>query len=115
MHELPVTESILKVALETARGAGARRITAIHLVIGDLASIVDDSVQFYFDFLSQDTPAAGAQLCFRREAASGTCLACGHQFDVQPPIIPACPACGSPRLQVTGGRQFFVDSIEVEN
>jgi hydrogenase nickel incorporation protein HypA/HybF len=115
MHELPVTEGMLQVALEAAEEAGAQRITAINLVIGDLTSIVDDSVQFYFDLLSQETIAMGAQLHFRREPATGTCLECGHRFDVQPPLIPLCPACESPRLQVTGGREFYVESIEVEN
>ena len=62
MHELAVTEEILRVALEHAERAQATRITDIHLVIGTLSTVVDDSVQFYFDFLSPETIAAGAKL-----------------------------------------------------
>ena len=90
------------------------RITDITLVIGDLTSIVDDSVQFYFDLLSQDTLAAGARLHFRRQSANATCWECGHQFAVTPPLAIACERCGSPRLQVSGGREFHVESIEIE-
>ena len=55
MHELPVTQSILDIAVNQAKAVNAARITDVHLVIGQLASIVDDSVQFYWDFVSQGT------------------------------------------------------------
>lgn len=115
MHELAVTENILHVALDAARQHGARRITAIHLVIGELSSVVDDSVQFYFDFLSQATLAENAVLHFRRVPTTVHCLDCAHQFDARAPLEPQCPQCGSARVRVRGGRDFFIESIEVED
>lgn len=115
MHELPATQGMLDVALEAARDTGADRITEIHLVVGELTSIVDDSVQFYFDILSKNTRAAGAVLVFHREPARMTCGACGHEEDVVPPLSPSCPVCDSLRLEVTGGQAFRVESIEVDD
>jgi hydrogenase nickel incorporation protein HypA/HybF len=114
MHELPATQGMLDVALEAARNAGASRISAIDVVIGDLTSIVDDSVQFYFDVLSRDTAAAGARLRVRREPAQAACAACGSSYGVSPPLDPVCRSCGQLTLAVTGGRAFHIESIEVD-
>lgn len=122
MHELPATRGMLEVALESASDAARRarrdpgdlRIREIHLVVGELTSIVDDSVQFYFDILARGTAAEGAELVFRREPARLRCLSCGHREEVVPPLAPACPTCGSLRLEVTGGQAFRVQSLEVD-
>jgi hydrogenase nickel incorporation protein HypA/HybF len=112
MHELSITEGILSIALGAA---GGRRITAVNLVIGDLSSFVDDSVQFYFDILSKGTPAESAVLNFQRLPATATCSACGLVFGVQAPLVPECPQCGSVHLAITGGRELRVESIEVDD
>ncbi len=114
MHELAVTQRILEIALEHAARAQAKRIVAIHLIIGDLSSIVDDSVQFYFDFLSSDTIAKGAQLIFTRLPARYRCRACGHEFSPEHGFEWQCPACGQMGVEILQGQEFCVDSIEVE-
>jgi hydrogenase nickel incorporation protein HypA/HybF len=114
MHELAVTESILGIVSKHAAGAGARRVTAVHLTIGELTGFVDDSIQFYFDFLSKDTLAEGAKLTFRRVPARARCHQCSQEFEPGPGSLWTCPACGAIGGDVVGGREFFVDSIEVE-
>jgi hydrogenase nickel incorporation protein HypA/HybF len=115
MHELAAVTALLQVALDTAIEAGARRVLAVDIVVGDLTSMVDDSVQFYFDLLSRDTAAAGAVLRFRREPAIAACRDCGGREPVRPPLSPMCAHCGSHAVEVTGGRQFHVESVEVSD
>ena len=62
MHELGVTQSLLDLAVRHAQQAGAARVTQLNVVIGQMANIVDDSVQFYWEIIAQDTIAAGAVL-----------------------------------------------------
>jgi len=113
MHELSVTESILSIALQSAKSNQASKVTAINLVIGPLASIVDDSVQFYWDMISDQTICKGAVLNFARPPAEIHCQNCGADFEITRELIP-CPACQSLNLTVLSGKDFFVDSIEIE-
>ena len=113
MHELGVTQSILKIALRHAEQAGAARITEVNLVIGELASIVDDSVQFYWDMISEGTIAHGAVLTFTRIPAALRCQECGHEFPLNHHDY-ACPSCGSRKVIVVGGEEFYMESIDVD-
>jgi hydrogenase nickel incorporation protein HypA/HybF len=111
MHELSVTQSILEIALRHGQQAGAHRITDLYLVIGELSSIVDDSVQFYWDFISKDSMAEGARLHFRRIPAELGCRECDTHFSPSEDL--ACPECGSTRIQVVTGDEFYLESMEV--
>ena len=113
MHELSVTQSVLDIALEKAGEAQASRIMRINLVAGELSSIVDDCVQFYFDFLSDDTIASGATLSFTRVPMQVRCRNCGHSFSPDKASW-NCPQCGKWDAEVMAGQEFYVDSIEVE-
>ncbi|HIE38842.1 MAG TPA: hydrogenase maturation nickel metallochaperone HypA [Anaerolineae bacterium] len=113
MHELPVTQSLLEIALRHAEEAGARRIVQLNVVIGELASIVDDSVQFYWDIISRGTIAEGAQLHFERMPGLLRCVACGHTFPLNGRDYD-CPACGGSQVLPVGGDEFRLESIEVE-
>ncbi len=113
MHELSITEDVLRIATEHAEKAQAARITRINLVVGDLSSIVDDSVQFYFDFLSRGTIAAGARLHFERVAPRLRCRQCAAEFPMRD-MDWTCPQCAAVGGDVVAGREFYLESIEVE-
>jgi hydrogenase nickel incorporation protein HypA/HybF len=110
MHELSVTQSILDIAV---RNAGSRKVKQINLVIGQFSSIVDDSVQFYWDFVSKGTVAEGARLHFERIPGEMTCQQCGHRFRPTDETFD-CPSCSGPFVKITKGEEFQVESIDVE-
>ena len=122
MHEMPLTQSLLNLALKSA---GGQRITDIYLEVGQMSVVVPESVEVFFDYLSQDTLAEGAKLHFDIKPIEMTCLDCGELQDLsewlseRPHIIMqkafarAC-TCGSKNLRVTGGVKFGLVSIDVE-
>lgn len=113
MHELPATQSILEIALRHADKAGASRVTDIHLVIGELATLIDDSIQFYWDMIAENTVAAGATLHFKRVPAELQCMVCREKYRPDGKEI-MCPNCGSVGAKIVAGEEFFVEAIDVE-
>ena len=112
MHELSITENMLAVALAKGKEAGASRISRINLVIGELTGVASDCVSFYFDFVAKDTIAHQATLSFENRPTSLRCRSCGRVFP--PDGTWACPGCGAEQVEIVGGRELYVDSIEVD-
>lgn len=113
MHELPITQSILEITLRHAEQANAQHVAAINIVVGQLSSVIDDSVQFYWDMISEGTIAQGAILHFQRNPVILQCLACKNEY------IPSdedftCPNCHGESIKIISGEEFYLDSIEVE-
>ena len=113
MHELSVTESILNAAISHAQKADAKKVTDLYLVIGALSSIVDDSVQFYWEMISQDTLCEGSQLHFERLTARVRCQDCQTEYELDQELLP-CPQCNSMNIKILSGDEFRLESIEIQ-
>jgi len=113
LHEFSITQSILSIALEKANTVKASRVSQINLVIGELSGIVDECVEFYFDFLSKDTIAAQASLSFHHPPTRLRCRNCAAVFSPNN-LNWVCPNCHGPKIEILSGRECYVESIEVE-
>ena len=113
MHELSVTESLLSTAIEYAKKYNSQKVTTLNIKIGNLAGIVDDSVQFYWDIITEDTICANSVLNFNRIPAKFECQNCNHRYEIVDELI-TCPKCGSMDLKTIQGDEFLLESIEVE-
>jgi len=113
MHELSVTESLLKIALQHAEKANAKRVTDLHIVIGDLASMVDDSIQFYWEIIAKGTIAEQAILHFDRVPAQLQCMTCSEKYHPSDREL-ACPKCNGINTRIIAGEEFALESIDVE-
>lgn len=113
MHELSITDSLLKTACEYAQKNRAKRVTTLNLVIGELSGVMDDSVQFYWDMISENTLCEKALLKFDKRKAIMHCGECSVEFEMDGELTP-CPKCGSMNLKILSGREFLLDSIEIE-
>lgn len=113
MHEQSIVASLLDLALEKAAKAGAGKICRIYLVVGELSGVVEESVNFYFNFLREGTIAAEASLFFMRTPAELRCRNCGTVF-IAEKLDFHCPDCHQEQVEIVGGRELYIDSMEVE-
>jgi len=113
MHELALTQSILDIALSEAEKHGASRVLSIRLKLGEFSGVVPQLIQEYFDIAGRGTPAEGARLVMDRVPVTVRCSACGAE-NTMDRFRYLCPSCGSDQIRMLTGREFYVDSLEVE-
>lgn len=112
MHELSVVESMVSVVLRHALKNKAEKVNKINLVLGEVSTVMEYPVRFYFDLVAKDTVAEDAELVFKRTPLMARCGDCGEQFKVVEFDF-TCPECGGTDTEVISGREFQVESIEV--
>ncbi len=113
MHELSVIEGILRTVIPAAEKAGAERILAIRLKIGEFSGIEPVCMEEYMGIAAKGTIAEGAVLQMRSVPARLKCLDCSCEADAGRRTF-RCPSCGSERFRITGGAECIVENIEVE-
>ena len=114
MHELSIAASLLEAVAAQVRAGEVERVTAIHLVAGERAGIVEDSLRFCFDLLAAGTVAAGARLSLRRTPMRFYCEGCAADYSPAEADF-ACPHCGAYGRVVDDGAGLLIESLEVES
>jgi hydrogenase nickel incorporation protein HypA/HybF len=114
MHELPITEQIIKIALKHAENARASKIEKIILVVGEQSGFIGDSIQMYFDIIAKDTLCEGAELLIKSVKPKLRCRSCGILFE-RKPFSYQCTCCGGDGEPTEIGKEFYLESIEVSS
>ena len=113
MHEAAVTDSMVRLVLEQAEKHSAAAVRRVTVVVGSMNGIVAESMRFYFEELTRETIAEGAELIVREVQTKARCLSCGHEFVLED-YLWLCPECGDRRLDIIEGKELLLDNIEVE-
>ncbi len=113
MHELAICSGII----EVARGALERlppprpRVSSVTVRIGRLTSLVPDSLRYYFDVLTPDTPLGGAALLVEEVPIRARCGECAARFEIDT-LSFTCPSCASGFVELLSGRELQVVSVD---
>ncbi len=113
VHELSICQGIVEVAgLALADlPRPMPRLSTVTVRIGRLTGIVPESLRYYFDLLTPDTPLAGAALVIEEVPIRGRCADCAADFTIDT-LVFTCPACGSGFVELLSGRELHVVSLD---
>jgi hydrogenase nickel incorporation protein HypA/HybF len=110
MHELSIADAVVTIA---SRHAAGRKVTRVELRVGHLRQVVPDALRFAFELVAQGTEVEGAELVMEEVPAMVRCRECGAETVLE--AFPAhCAACGTLDVDVAGGDELLVDSLELE-
>lgn len=117
MHELSITRSLVKTILSHYDAETMKAIKSVKLVMGGMNDYEEKWLQKYMNELAAGTPLEGASLHIQKIPVTFKCRKCGNVFpmDLKGSGSVACKECGSLEYDMHTGREFFVESMEVEN
>ncbi len=111
MHELSLMKNILRIAGSAALSEGeGGRVELIHLRIGEMSGVCEESLRFAFQVLTEGTICEGARLGIERVPLRVTCRGCGSEYHPDEFTF-VCRECGSPKLNIDSGREMEIDYI----
>jgi hydrogenase nickel insertion protein HypA len=113
MHELPITENILKISLEEAKKYDAKKISRINIKMGALSELLPECINYYFEIISKNTIAEGAVLNIEKIPLKIECTDCSNISEISIRSF-RCPVCGSQKLKIIKGNEFYINSLEVD-
>jgi len=113
VHEVGITQSILEIAVDHARQAGAAKITALTVEIGALSGVIPEAVEFCFEAVAKESMAEGATLTIVRIPGQGRCLDCGQTLEMDTYTF-SCPHCESFNIERLQGDELRLTEVEID-
>jgi hydrogenase nickel incorporation protein HypA/HybF len=113
MHELSIAEGLLQRLREISETENNAKIVSVSLVTGRISGVDAEALEFAFNALAEDGPAAGAKLLIEKVPLRVKCLKCGLESVPSAPF-PLCENCGSFNTEILSGKEFYIKSAEIE-
>ncbi len=108
MHELGLSEGVLAVALQAARG---QRVERVRVRVGRLQRVAPESMEMAWRLVSEQTVAAGSHLEMVEVPLQLRCRSCGREGQAEDLVL--CPDCGSSDVEVRDGDRIEVAEVEL--
>ena len=113
MHELAVTQGLLKICLDEGKKHNVKSIKEINIKVGELTDLVPSCISYYFNIVAKGTIAENTKINIDKIPVSIRCNKCSYEGEIGRNNY-VCPKCKGNKYEITKGREFYLDTMEVE-
>jgi len=114
MHELSIANSLVELAAQSAKEAGATRVVEVRVRLGALSGVVRGALEFSYEIAAAGTMLAGSTLVVRELPVTIYCAACEEGRELPSIQRFCCPQCGAASGDVRQGRELEIESLEID-
>jgi len=126
LHEFSTAVGIIETITDVAKKHNATRIQKVELIVGEFTMLNAEQLIFAFEIASEGTLAKGAEVTITEQKGQIECKDCKYKGDIKKKEknvdhlivdltnIFECPKCKSNNTDISGGRDIYVNNIEVE-
>lgn len=111
MHEMSLAQDMTRI-IGDALGRKVR-LQRVNITVGPLSGICGESLSFCFTEIAKMEGFGEPELVIRKTEARLVCLDCGSEYTAAD-FYQGCPECGSIARRILSGREFTVDSVEID-
>jgi hydrogenase nickel incorporation protein HypA/HybF len=114
MHEYSICESLIGIIIsELDKYDSHSSLVKSIVVVGELRQVIPEYMETAYQLLTKGTRAEASRLVIKQVRAKLKCNNCGWEGENKN-IDFCCPKCGSNNIDLTGGNQLYLESLEVE-
>ena len=113
MHELSLACSLVEEAEKVLEAEQAARAVRVTVGVGKLSGVEIDAFEFAFPMAAKGSRLETAELIVHDLPIRVRCRACQKESNPDFPRC-ACTYCESDDIELLGGREFNIQSMEIE-
>ena len=110
MHELGLTDALLRLVRDIAKKEELEHVESITLEIGELSGVVPRYMEDCWQAVIDGTEFAETKLVIETVPGIASCMDCDAEFRIDVNDM-RCPVCGSHSLTPVSGRDMTVKEI----
>ena len=110
MHEFGMCDGIVEAVQWRANG---RRVARVKIRVGVMHRVVKEAFQQAFSHAAEGTEAESASLDIVVLPVRAVCRSCQAEFESED-LATVCAKCGGVDLDLRGGQELVLESIEYE-